>query len=703
MESSWPRQNVSNLLIIGEAEPVIDDRRHVESSRQNDGFYTIEKGLVRYRSSQQVEKEAGGSPADTHHSYPTFGLWEMLKKRRPQKWDVLNKLLTQSTTEEMPTSTSSLNWNESFSSSQQTENDDSVLVTEINSLTQEPTIPPATTTSTQPPNLTAYWNGSQSQDSGSIHSMQTVTTHQTESWLVVRVDDLTSYSATNTYDNGTLVFKRSQIIRDGFNQSSTRPSLSDIELYYPGFGQIAKTNPDRIIVHNVILASMDEPLKDVEEESQAVRPPHSIMMGNQSVLIPSNSPWTGINQPELYSIPTTNDTEVDRKQIDLIDSNFRKIDEIKMDDNKVEHDPLQLALNLAVPAVITNVTSLPSSLAEEQMSPPLLKTLENLLLTHLHPPMTSSSSTSVASSSPPSSLSSTQSPNPPSWSELHHSELALPIEGDWPDAWQLVEPVGMSTTSPTSTTALPEAIVDSPAYYDPAINEATLSSHSVIIPARGSSSSMLQFIPSYPAVRPELIEYPGVFTTDEQSLTAVSEKPPVSSSASSTSTTISSSPIQMFTLRPVSGEAVVITKPPSKKNSGIASLILAHTAALISGRKSPHSSRSTNQTDIKSNSTSTLTPIAASVHVIVATPIPDPDQEEALRYRSLDSGVNHKKKSNSTSWSFPSFSQLIETPDLLHTGPVPVERPANATPVSSWNNNQTADNLPLLPRELIAS
>lgn len=701
MENPWPRQNVSNLFIIGEAEPVIDDRRHVESSRQNDGFYTIEKGLVRYRSSQKVDNEADGSQTDTHHSYPTLGLWEMLKKRRPQKWDVLNKLLTQPTTEEMPTSTSSLNWNESFSSSQ-TENDDSVLVTEINSRTQEPTIPSATTTtSIQPPNMTAHWNGSQSQDSGSVHSIEMVTTHRPESRLVVRIDDLTSYSATNTFDNGTLVFQRSPTFRDGLNQSTTLRNLSDVELFYPGFSQIANTRPDRIMVQSVILASMDETFNNVEEESQAVRPPQSIMMGNQSVLIPSTSPWAG-NHSGIFSIPSINDTEeVDGKHVDPIDSNFRKIDEIKMDDNSVHPDPLQVALSLAVPAVITNVTALPSSLAEEQMSPPLLKTLENLLLTHLLPPMTSSSSTSVASSSP-STLLSTESINPPPSGELHHSEPALPIVGDWADAWQLVEPVRMSTTSPNSTTALPEAINNSPAYYDPAINEATLSSHSVIIPAR-SLSPMMQPVPTYPVIRPELIEYPGVFTTDQQSLTAVSEKPPVSST-SSTSTTISSSPIQMFTLRPVSesvGESVVITKPPSKKNSGIASLILAHTAALISGRKLPQSSRSTNQ--IKLNSSRTLTPVAASVHVIVATPIPDPDQEEALRYRSLDSGVNHKQNPNSTSWSFPSFSQLIETPDLLHTDPVPVERPTNATLVSSLSNNQTAADLPPLPRESVAS
>lgn len=724
IHGAWPSRNASNFLIIGEAEPVVDDRRQVETSRHNDGLYTVEKGLVRYRGSQsnrtaETDNETDGNEPDRDHSHPTFGLWEMLKVRRPQKWDVLNKLLTQPTTE-MPTSTSSLNWNESSSAfSFRLENDDSsVLVTEINSLALELTIPPATTASSQLPDMTTAstdWNGSQSRDSGWVHSTQPATPHQLEgSWLVVRIDDSTLYAVTATFaNNGTLIFQRLETAGlDGLNQSSWQ-DLSHVEAYYPGFSQVAKNKPNRIVIQSTVIALTGETLNvmnDVEREggSQAIKTPQSVVMGNQTVLIPSTSPWAG-NEPAVFAVIKANGTDeiIPILPVDSYNSSFRKVDNNKMSENDVQ--PLS-DVNSTIPSVLPFVTPMPNNSAEEQMAPPLLKTLENLLLTHLLPPITSSSSiSSVSSSLPSSSTTSTSSPS----SLLHHSNGEVTVS-NWTEVSQPVESVMMSSNSmPSSTTPPPEANMKSPAHYDPTINESTLSSHSVIIPMR-SSSPKLQLVSSYPAMHPELIGNPELFTKDQLSLMAVSEKPPISTTPT-TLATISPAPIQMFTLRPVVESIVdsVVTKAPPKKSPGIASLILSHTAALLTGKKNPplgsnnnRPESTTNSTEILFNTSQTLAPILKSVHVIVATPISDPEQEEELRYRSVDySGVKNRKEqsvtANNSSWAFPSFNQLIESPDLFRAGPSTVQRPVNTKPVSSLNDNRTADELPPLPRNII--
>jgi hypothetical protein len=45
--SAWPPQNASNLVMIGEVEPFVDDQWQVESSRKYGGLFTVEKGMVR--------------------------------------------------------------------------------------------------------------------------------------------------------------------------------------------------------------------------------------------------------------------------------------------------------------------------------------------------------------------------------------------------------------------------------------------------------------------------------------------------------------------------------------------------------------------------------------------------------------------------------------------------------------------------------
>lgn len=252
---------------------------------------------------------------------------------------------------------------------------------------------------------------------------------------------------------------------------------------------------------------------------------------------------------------------------------------------------------------------------------------------------------------------------------------------------------------------------------------------------------MLQLAPSYPLrtglVRPESAE--NVFTTDQLSLMAVSEKPPISATPTTLPTIFPSPAIQMFTLRPESsvsrlgGHHSVASQPPppppKKKSGGLASLILAHTSALMSGKNSPFfnahrynpSNNNNHQFDnnnisrsedlyrqTKKNPALEPIPMVASVHVIVATPFPDPEQEEEMRHRSLDSGVRRNKEpaakiGNSTSWNFPSFSQLIESPELLLPGSTELSVPTEdspVTPISSYHD-EPAGELPRLPRKKI--
>jgi hypothetical protein len=764
-----PSHNASNLIIIGEAEPVIEDQRHVETSRKYDGLFTVEKGMVRYRMSSQQDNLDGNGHYGSE-SPVTFGLWEMMKMRRPQKWDALNKLLpSQSTTErEEPetaattqpstttTSTTPLSWNahesgnhESF---HQLQNDDSVLVTDINSRTT--TIFPTTSaTSSQqeiPDATTTAANGSQSEEEESIFhrsttSTQPITAAPHSSWLVVRVDDSTCYAATDSFsNNGTIVFKRFQLAE--LSNQSGWTDLSNIEKYFPGFGRIAGTKPNRLIVRTIIVADEDEEqLTNQEEEQYYFITPQSVhtdtTIEHQTVSIVSSN--SSLFTDEIMSSHNESNDEANAVPHHLESLNsfgFRKVDDNKPAVNSVEPgnnagtaaDHL-LAMNLTVVADdVSNVTAMPFISNEEQMTPPLLKTLENLLLTHLLPSITSSSSMSsspISSSSsspsnftlpPPTSssttsshhfmfdhspltststtpavtsfTSSTTSPTTTAdsyFSWLLHHEPVQSIN-DWPIVSQLIEPAHMTSTYPPSTTVLStKKMMQSPAHYDPAINKATLSSHSMIISSRNPSLSQ-PIIPSYPLRKPS---------------SAITEKP------------LPPSPIQMFTLKPENEAPKFITNKPisSKKNTGLASLILAHTSALMSGQNSPFLNdmrRSTNsssdirQTKTNSNFLPEPVPITATVHVIVASPYPDPEHEEELnRRRSLDSRVRNNNKNSiitgNSSWAFPSFTQLIESPDLLSTKTSsPVIRPVNATPVSSFNGN-IDDDLPSLPRKLV--
>ena len=853
-------------------------------------------------------EEAAGSGRYPQQS-STFGLWEMLKMRRPQKWDVLNKLLTQSTTE-IPTSTTPLSWNVNESSRLQNQ-DTALPVQEINSLAaaQEP----STTTMTSRPDTDREQQSQSAEDSGSIqHSSpaQSDKPHQLASWLVVRIDDSTCYAATASFDNGTIVFQR--FGTDGLNPSGWR-NLSHIEAYYPGFGKAAGSKPSRLLVQVAIhTADADETLNKMEGT------PQTVVMGNQTVFIPSNSPWAGSNETIMFDVATfsekqngtdaeivemqsvVNDTKVvitkeegsdqmedniqeeissknqtDIKQepeqienqtdipnqetmavtfksrndtefasheiimeeeskqssnntteegsdstenrteisnqtaeqvknrndttmteemelpvknqnysatqdtnlvekvlaqnlndTDMSDqemtteggsfdiesttteivgeyfttedsttaqtdaemtgqnvtmedtpshegsvpetwnAGFRRVEDEEPEENDVDElDRLQQAVNLAVPVVVSNVTDVPSSSTEEQVAPPLLKNLENLLLTHL-----------LTSSMAPSTTSAVSTTTSPSSTSLRHSPPVDPID-DWAIFSQLIQQKPARkplTSSPPTPSKAPEAIAQSPAHYDPSRNEAMWSSHSVIIPSR--TNSILQLSASSPlrgVVRPEFVGH----TTDQLSLMAVSEKPPISSTPS----TLPTSPIEMFTLRPESSAASLAgpvtsqQSPPKKKSGGLASLILAHTSALMSGKNSPFFNAHRYNPNNKNNSISRSedrqtkkNSMAANVHVITALSFPDPEQEEEMRHRSVDSRPTKTQVANSSNWAFPSFTQLIESPELILPAadlqlsvPIAEDRPSATQPISSYNGGGPVGDLPQLPRKNI--
>lgn len=783
----WSSHNASNVLIIGEAEPVIDDQRHVETSRKSDGLFTVEKGMVRYRGSQRGE-DLNGNGHYPPESPSTLGLWEMLKLRRPQKWEALNKLLpTQSTslperepaTEPTTTSTTPFSWNTEQSKNEShhwLENVDSLTLTEINSRTEEASTVLATTTasttsnSQEQPDATtiANRNASQAEDSGWIPpttSPSPIASHQlNSSWLVVRIDESTCYAATDSFtnNNGTIVFKRFQT--NGVNQSGWS-DLSDIEAYYPGFGQVAVTKPAQLIVFTTIVAANVDETSSRQQEYATTQAAQTDTMGEHSTVPIVTSTSSPVETETIAFHTNQNDTvtvlenEEDTKQeaanivphqLQSLSPGFRKVDDDKSAVNSVEpnldNEAADTAMNFAVLALVNNVTDVPTRSTEEQMTPPLLKTLENLLLTHLLPPISSSSSISSSISSSPANFSVTSPSTPssttvgivynftsasPSTSTsssttsiastsattststesylswlLHHAASAEPIQSinDWSFASQLVEPARMSPTDPAShsTTVLPEEIIQAPVHYDPSINAGTLSSHSMIIPARNPSIVQPLSLPSRKPISERIV------TADQFSLKTVTDKLPVSQS----SLTIAS-PIQMFTLKPeIEAPKIVTNKPASKKNTGLASLILAHTSALMSGKNSPffndnrRSSNSSDSRQTKKNFLPEPAPVTASVHVIVASPFPDAEQEEQLRQRSLDSRVQNNNrnaiKTGNSSWAFPSFSQLIESPELLLTNVASsnssIIRPVNSAPISSFNGN-TNDDLPSLPRK----
>ena len=96
--------------------------------------------------------------------------------------------------------------------------------------------------------------------------------------------------------------------------------------------------------------------------------------------------------------------------------------------------------------------------------------------------------------------------------------------------------------------------------------------------------------------------------------------------------------------------------------------------------------------------------MAANVHVITALSFPDPEQEEEMRHRSVDSRPT--KVANSSNWAFPSFTQLIESPELILPAadlqlsvPIAEDRPSATQPISSYNGGGPVGDLPQLPRK----
>ena len=503
-----------------------------------------------------------------------------------------------------------------------------------------------------------------------------VSKHTDSSLLAVRVNGSTFYAAQTTFSNGTVIFERSTST-DLEATKKEHPTwrwhdLADVETYYPGFTQMVRLLPARLIIRSSVVTSnlgQDEPQTtvgpiDPPDASVGLRQlPHTVRIDDQTVLVPSNSPWAGngtlvYKSRNVADVPTANRSgHVSVDHVESFYPGFRAAAESKpthvLVQNSVQHP------NESQPIV----TDVPNGPFEEQVPPPVLPAV-----TH---PLTTSSSSSPSSSS--------------SWLLQYSQTDANQPLTDWSMASQVMQRARLQSTSsiPSSTTAA-----------------ATSTS--------STTTTTTTTTKKPPPAVANLVLIPLASSSTEQTLTAVGDKPP-----GRTAPTLKPVIPTSYILQSKPDPVPVFPAPASAPipaaaggSGGLASLIMAHTAALISGKPSPFGRHS----PLPGKSSHLMAPFVNSipssankssgvpaVHIIVATALPDPDllttTEDTLRFRSLDSVENNKNKTSS--WAFPSFSQLMDSADSFLASAFGSARQQSGGPVSSYNRSSVED--PVLP------
>jgi len=226
----------------------------------------------------------------------------------------------------------------------------------------------------------------------------------------------------------------------------------------------------------------------------------------------------------------------------------------------------------------------------------------------------------------------------------------------------------------------------------------------------------------------QIVSYLLGSSTEQSLVTAVADQPPLRSPLASTQP----SSIQIRPSYANNNKSLILSysnkleplplsvSPKEEGNSssgtggGLASLILAHTAALIAGKPSPFGKQPgvlkqpvSVPAAAPNNKTSSSVP---GVHIILATALPDHvEPEDDYRYRSLDSSIESNetktmsKDSSGSNWAFPSFNQLINSADSFLSSALSPFFPVKSVDppaISSYNESAPMDPvLPLLPSE----
>lgn len=121
---------------------------------------------------------------------------------------------------------------------------------------------------------------------------------------IVRSADASLYVPTKDYENGTVIFYRYEGENAKEFNISQLAELHQIESFYPGFTAVLKRNPSKIIIHTSILANQPEnvayfSIGDFSTESPrqhfSLKSPilPSVRLNDEFVYVPSFSPFNG--------------------------------------------------------------------------------------------------------------------------------------------------------------------------------------------------------------------------------------------------------------------------------------------------------------------------------------------------------------------------------------------------------------------------
>lgn len=442
-----------------------------------------------------------------------------------------------------------------------------------------------------------------------------------------------------------LLINETGIIELSVTTTTTAPEILKAE---ERNSNVSAMDMDKPIELEKISSSSVKPVKQtIDEKVSLLQLPHAVKIDNQTVLVPPTSPWAtnetfAYTSPNITSSPAISNrtATVEGKLSNRLVYSNRNITSSTGINRTVtiERKPSHSVIQNSLPSV----TDVPSSVAEEQMDPPIL-------------PVSTSTSTSSSS-----------------WLvQYTHPEVNEPIS-DWQMAEQLMQRPRLQPSTPSSTTKQPVSVTSTTTR--PIVN--------LVIGTAPVQSS----------------------TEQSSTATAVVDRPSIRTTPTTPATT------QFLPQRDNANNSFILTSQkvdvaPSTPISGggLTSLIMAHTAALMSGKPSPfgrHSGKPFGTFLVTPTTRKSSTP---AVHIIVATALPDPLDD--YRYRSLDQSNNTINNINNTSvnsWSFPSFNQLIESSVSLLTDTFGLtssllETNDRVDNVSSYNRMAPDPVLPLFP------
>lgn len=511
--------------------------------------------------------------------------------------------------------------------------------------------------------------------------------------LVIRVNATTIYVASTSFPNGTIIFELSTS-NSSIPKGANWKNLAEAEEMYPGFTKMASIRPFRVMIDGSGRNTISEKEHLIKDDL-----PTPVQIDDkQTVLVPSTSPWSSTNNNTISIIfRNQNGSNIALKPIEM---------------NKVLKKPD----TSTSPTVITEI---PSGPIDEQMAPPVLPPLTQLQV--------SSSSTSSSSS----------------WL-VHHSQPGenQPIS-DWGMAGQVMQRPRLqpsdntatsTTTTSSSTTTTTRKSTTSKSTTTTRKPTTTVPSSTTTAPSSTTKTSKTTTTwkpmdPDPIAASMQIVNYLLGSSTEQSVVTAVADQPPIRSPLASTQpSSIQTRPTYANNNKTLilsySNKLEPLPASPKEESSssgtggGLASLILAHTAALIAGKPSPFGRQPgvlkqpvSVPAAAPSNKTSSTS--VPGVHIILATALPDHvEPEDDYRYRSLDSSIESnetktmtmsKDSSSSINWAFPSFNQLINSADsFLNSALSPFFPLKSVEPpvISSYNQSTPMDPvLPLLPSE----